>query len=167
MPFANVKITRDGVRAEQLLLLGLCLAGVLGCGRDHSSTQGRDVQAREHPARGLQGEWVAVHGEYQGEAVEGPDAEAILRKYKFIFEGDSFTTTSADSTTKGTFTVDGSTTPFGMKMLKEDGDEVAAIFEFRNGLLFFCATKPGDPAPEGFKTAPGSSALFTVFKKVQ
>jgi uncharacterized protein (TIGR03067 family) len=153
--------------SNRSLLLGLILAGILGCERGNPSAQPAVATASENPVQQLQGEWVAVQGEFQGKPVQGPDAETFLSQYKLIFEGNGFTSVSPDMTTKGTFKVDASTKPLALRMLLEEGDEVAAIFEFRGGRLFFCATEPGDAAPKEFKTSPASSALFTVYRKVR
>ncbi|MBA4191559.1 MAG: hypothetical protein C0467_26565 [Planctomycetaceae bacterium] len=147
------------------LILGLLLAGALGCERGNPSASLPEPTASGSPAQQLQGEWFAVQGEFQGQPVEGPDPGAFLKQYKLKFVGDSFILMSPTSSTKGTFKVDTSIKPFGLRMLNGD-DEVAAIFEFKSGRLLFCATKAGDPAPKEFKTAPGSSALFAVFQKV-
>jgi uncharacterized protein (TIGR03067 family) len=167
------------------LMLWFILVVVIGCERDRPVPPQRDVtessslnadkanngpkevKGLDDPMKQLQGEWVAVQGESQGESFQGPEAEAFLSQFKFRFEGDAYTAVSPKTTYKGTFVVDSSSKPMRMKMHKDSGAEVGAIFEFRNGRLFFCATEPGAPAPKEFKTAPNSSALFTIYKKVR
>src|SRR5262249_19112263 len=128
-------------------------------------TPGTESSGRQGPVQRLQGKWVAIQGESRGKPVQGPDAQDFLHQFRLIFEGDSYTSVSPTTKTNGTFKVDPSTRPMRIRLLGEDGDEVAAVFEFREGQLYFCATAPGDPAPKDFKTSPDSSALFTVFKE--
>jgi uncharacterized protein (TIGR03067 family) len=151
----------------RLLLLGLCVAGVLGCEKGERSGSQPKPFAHDNPFKRLQGEWVAVEGEFKGNWMGGPDAEAFFSQFKVKFDGDAYTFTSPDAISKGTFKVDTSTKPLRMKMQRDGGGEVSAIFELKNDHLFFCATEPGEQAPMEFKTATDSSAVFVVCKRVQ
>ena len=115
----------------------------------------------------LQGEWLGVRGEHQGRTLEGPEHAEFLRQHRLVFDADSFLAESPTMTARGTYWVDASAWPPKMRLLKEDGEEIAAVFEFRGGQLHFCATAPGDPAPSGFTTSPDSSALLIVLAKAR
>jgi uncharacterized protein (TIGR03067 family) len=125
------------------------------------SDKAGDRAATLHNLTGqLQGKWVAVRGEHQGQAIQDPDNEGVLRQYQLVFRGGSFALNSPNMTAKGTYRIDASTRPLRMRLLTEDGEEMAAVFELREGQLHFCATAPGAPSGQArrVRRSPSCSA---------
>ncbi len=108
----------------------------------------------------LQGVWVAVTFESNGEKAPAEDA----KKIKLTVKDNKWSLERSEGTNQGTIKIDGSKNPMQFDAALEDsGESVPGIFEIKEGVLKMCWTNPGGDRPTAFKGDEGKT--LATFKK--
>jgi uncharacterized protein (TIGR03067 family) len=109
----------------------------------------------------LQGTWVAVSQELDGELTNHP----IIAEVQIVFAGDRVTyQTERDRKFEGTYRLDTSRSPKTMDFILDNAQDMACIYELTDTRLTWCWRKLG-PRPDGFDTANKPSTFLYVFEK--
>jgi RNA polymerase sigma factor (sigma-70 family) len=138
----------------------------------------QEAAAKDQPGRAsypaaadrakLQGTWVAVSGEKDGQ----PLPDDALRQIWFDINGNEIAFhPSGKDTTRVTFTLDPARKPKVMSMTAQNGPDrgksVPASYEVEGDRLKFCHdTEKGEKVPKAFAAPQGSGLLSLVLKRV-
>ena len=121
--------------------------------------------AAKNDLAALQGTWVAISGEVQGQKVN----DAALRVFKIVIKGTRITFAG---NRESTFELDTATSPRLIAVTPLDGPRKGktqrAIYSVEKDILKLCM--PGDPTKEGlppreFTTRPGDGYTLVTFKR--
>jgi uncharacterized protein (TIGR03067 family) len=139
------------MRWTQLILMMIAL--LPGC--KNSATTGEE-RADEHDVEYLQGVWVADSYEYK----EKPVGDAVLKRTRIIFEGDTLELIEAAEVGElVTFSLDESTEPkqINLRIAKgpDSGRISMGIYRLNGDFLRICWAAPGQPRPTAFTTLNG------------
>lgn len=133
--------------AGTLLLLGLTLAPIV------------HAQA---PLAELQGRWVVVRGESQGQPLD------VIAGGVLTIAGDGFEIrTAAGTLLKGTLRADTTKPPFHLDLLHADGERWEAIYAVDGDtlMLTYVPAELGARRPSTFTTSPESNATLVVVRR--
>jgi uncharacterized protein (TIGR03067 family) len=113
----------------------------------------------------LQGDWVLVSGERDGE--QFPD-EAVKSLKRHISGGAFTVTRDGETVTKGTFSLDPSKKPKAIDLKLEGADQAMhGIYEFDGDTCKLCYAMAGGERPKQFATKAGSGVTLAVWKKAK
>lgn len=119
------------------------------------SGPGKDEQSKKDHAA-LQGEWVIVSAESNGE----PPPAGLLEGAKFAFSGDNLTLLGKE----GIFELDASKNPRQINFVRGQTRQIG-IYELEGDVLKLCVGPPDD-RPKEFKTKPRTDhSLFVLTRK--
>ena len=114
----------------------------------------------------LQGTWVVVSMEREGEAI--PQEE--LKGRTCVYEKDSFTLRSGDQPRRrGIVTLDASRKTKAINTWDMDGPyadaTVPGIYDLNGDTLKLCFSRPGAERPAEFTTKSGSGLILVVYQR--
>ena len=118
----------------------------------------------------MQGTWLVVANEVDGQ--RAPEAEIKKADLRLTIQGNSFTYTAGGKPVlEGSFTIDPAKKP---KHLDAKGTlpngtmtKSIGIYELDGDTMRVCFVEGQGERPKEFKTAPGSNAILTVYKRVK
>ncbi len=139
-----------------LYLLAASILAVVGCDRPEVTDRNpRTISTDPHSK--LQGVWVAIAGEFDGEMTE--DA-VFMSQYTFTFTDNRFVAGSPKSNNDGTFEVETSNQPMHITF----NETVKGIFAFKGDELWMCVNQGrGSSRPTTFSAKEGQPYLFTKY----
>jgi uncharacterized protein (TIGR03067 family) len=143
------------MKPRMLLVL---VAGVL------VAADGKDDAKKEMEK--LQGAWVMVSGERNGEALPDDQVKALKRTVK----GEEFTITrDGETVVKGTFTVDPSKSPKTIDVMITEGDnkdkKMLGIYEIDGDNYKVCYAPFGKDRPKEFSSKGEEGITLAVWKR--
>jgi uncharacterized protein (TIGR03067 family) len=143
------------MKPRMLLVL---VAGVL------VAADGKDDAKKEMEK--LQGVWVMVSGERNGEALPDDQVKALKRTVK----GEEFTITrDGETVVKGTFTVDPSKSPKTIDVMVTEGDnkdkKMLGIYEIDGDNYKVCYAPFGKDRPKEFSSKGEEGITLAVWKR--
>jgi len=104
--------------------------------------------------KNLQGTWMALTFEANGEKVPAEDA----KKIKLTIKDNKWTLERSDGTNQGTIKLDPAKDPKQFDAVLEDSsDTVPGIYELKDGTLKMCWSNPGGDRPTTFKNEEGKT----------
>lgn len=144
-------------RAAWVLALVLVFAAVPAFGKEDEAK--KDLEK-------LQGEWVIVSAERDGQPAPKEETASLKRTVK----GDEYTVTrNGETIGKGKYRMDPTKKPKSIDAItkSEDGEEITlqGIYEFEGETYKVCFAMPGHPRPTDFKTSENSGRTLTVSKR--
>jgi uncharacterized protein (TIGR03067 family) len=116
----------------------------------------------------LQGDWVLVSNEREGQKTPDEQVKAFRRTIK----GDQYTVTrDGKPFARGTIKLDPSKTPRAMDITRTEGTDkdkpMLAIYETDGDTQKVCFAPPGQGRPTEFASKPGSGHVYSVWKRVK
>src|SRR5262249_18708418 len=110
--------------------------------------------------KNLQGVWVAVSFEANGDKVPADE----VKKIKLTVKDNKWVLERGDGTNQGTIKLDASKNPKQFDAALEDSaDSVPGIYELKDGTLKMCWSNPGGERPTSFKNEEGKTVA--TYKK--
>lgn len=145
-------------------LLPLLLATGVGC--QSSATTGQDANG-EADKELLQGVWVAESYEYNGK----PVGEAVLRRTRVVFEGDTLELIeTAEVGELVTFVLREDADPKQIDLRIARGPDAGklalGIYRLDRDILRLCWAAPGKPRPTAFTTLNGMAVAGLVLRRL-
>ena len=116
-------------------------------------------------AQAVEGNWRPVTAELAGR----PMPEAVLKTISLKLGGDKYEVFVGEHPDKGTYTLDGSTTPKGMTVTGTEGPNKGktfpCIYELRGDTLRICYDLSGAKRPGEFKSIPGTKLYLVTYSR--
>lgn len=109
----------------------------------------------------LQGEWVAVAGKREGEAIPEDWISSVRLKIK----GEKYEVAWTDGGDAGSFKLKPGVTPHHMDVNADSSGALEAIYEFRGNDVVIAYGTDGASRPKNFSAEPGSSSLVITYRK--
>lgn len=159
--FVSKRKTGAAVAAAVLLVA----AGAAGTPRAADPPAAQGAGPKDDGAR-LQGSWVAVSGEEEGQKLAGEP----LKEIRVVVQGDQITFYPVREKTRVTFNLDPAHTPRAISMTVQEGSDkgksIPGIYDFQGDRLKLCvAIKPEVPRPTKFAAGLGSGMLLLELRR--
>jgi uncharacterized protein (TIGR03067 family) len=130
-----------------------------------AATPAPDSEAAKRDLARLQGVWVMVSGERDG---QGFPAEYLTDSERVVKGDETTVTVRGQLFMKAKFSLDPSKNPKTIDYSINDGpyagQKMFGIYELADGHLKFCLATPGKNRPTGFATKPDDGQTMTVWK---
>jgi len=120
-------------------------------------------------SQALQGTWIPVKGELGGQ----PMADAVLKTITLKLNPSDYevTVTSGPEPDTGTWTLDATANPKGMRITGVKGPNAGktfpAIYELKTNTLCICYDLSGAKRPAEFKTSAGTQQFLVTYQRKQ
>jgi uncharacterized protein (TIGR03067 family) len=125
---------------------------------------GADSASATKDSDRIQGSWVLVRTERDGQALEGDALKAS--NVRMVFEGEQVIARMGDkSASLGTFALDPSQTPKAFDRIYPDGSPRRGIYRLERDTLTICFADVRKQRPKEFGTKPGNGATLVVYKR--
>jgi uncharacterized protein (TIGR03067 family) len=112
--------------------------------------------------KALQGKWTIVSLEMDGQTMEGPSAQVVVK-------GDRFTAISMGASYEGVVEVDATRTPKEFNLVFTEGPEKGntnrGIYELDGDAWRLCLNTTGGQRPSEFATTPGSGLALETLRR--
>lgn len=121
---------------------------------------GAEEKSAKDDKEKLQGTWVLVSGEHDGQ----PIPEEVAKTVKLVFAGDKVTLYHNDQKNEGTFKVAADKKPKELD-LDMDSGAVKGIYQLDGDTLKLANAKPGEERPKEFPKKEGSGLTVATLKR--
>jgi uncharacterized protein (TIGR03067 family) len=133
-----------------------------------STTMAADKSVDEKTAQdqqALQGEWIPIKAELAGK----PFPDAVLKTISLKLTKNDYDVLVAGHPDKGTWSIDATAKPKGMKVVGVKGPNAGktfpAIYELNGDTLRICYDLSGAKRPAEFKTKPDTKLYLVTYKR--
>jgi uncharacterized protein (TIGR03067 family) len=145
-------------------LLTFSAVATLAAADEPATAAGEDI-------RQMQGEWIVVSSERDGQAAPEREIASIRRKVSGKTIEVELAGQEGIVTLTSDFTLDATKDPKTIDVVRKDGPSqgvpTLAIYELKDGELRICSAPPGQPRPTSFETKPGTGHTMTVWKRAE
>jgi uncharacterized protein (TIGR03067 family) len=146
---------------KNILCLGLVLLASAAAHADDKS----DDRKTPDDWQTLQGEWIPVKAELAGQ----PLPDAVLKTISLKLTKNEYEVLVAGKPDKGTWTIDATAKPKGMKIVGVKGPNAGktfpAIYELAADTLRVCYDLSSAARPKEFKTKAGTKLYLVTYKR--